>query len=253
MQSSNGKVGQIPVSTTSPESCPDCALKGVCYAEGGPLAIFWRKLATGEAGYSFEVFLSHVGEIAAEQIWRHDQAGDLPGRGNEIDTDKLGQLVAANNGKRGFTYTHKPVLVGEHAEANRNAVAHANLNGFTINLSGNNPSHADKLSELAIAPVVTVLPLDYQRRTTGKGKNAEWSETLPEYRARIKALGLKTPAGRQIAVCPATYLDDVSCGGGKVDGRMTRPCELCQRQRKSIVGFPVHGMRKNKANVIAAS
>jgi len=51
-----------------------------------------------------------------------------------------------------------------------------------------------------------------------------------------------TPAGRKVATCPATYRDDVTCAS----------CQLCQRKdRKVIVGFPAHGMRKKAASAIA--
>ncbi len=43
--SSNAKTGPIPVTTTSEETCPvSCPLKrNGCYADAGPLALFWRK------------------------------------------------------------------------------------------------------------------------------------------------------------------------------------------------------------------
>jgi len=69
----------------------------------------------------------------------------------------LAQLVEANQGKRGFTYSHKPAT-----GANREAVAAANKAGFTINLSANNLSHADELAAHEIAPVVVVLPANVQ-------------------------------------------------------------------------------------------
>lgn len=53
---------------------------------------------------------AQIAALTEGQLWRHNQAGDLVGGGNEIDTAPRGQLVAANAGKRGFTYTHKPVI-----------------------------------------------------------------------------------------------------------------------------------------------
>jgi hypothetical protein len=72
---------------------------------------------------------------------------------------------------------------------------------------------------LGVAPVVTVLPSEYGR----KEKAGEWAETLEEYRARTAPLPKKTPAGRLISPCPATFLD-TSCAD----------CGLCaKRNRKS--------------------
>ena len=52
-----------------------------------------------------------------------------------------------------------------------------------------------------------------------------------------------TPAGRPVVICPATQRDDVSCAS----------CQLCQRQRTAIVGFPAHGARHRVINLRLAS
>jgi hypothetical protein len=235
--SRNEKTGPIPVSTTSQFSCPsDCPLNSGrgCYAETGPLKLFWDKVTNATDGYSFAAFLIAVDGLPHGQLWRHNQAGDLPGEGNEIDAVALAQLVKANKGKRGFTYTHKPVIGNA---ANSAAIKSANDNGFTINLSGDNLSDADTLAALDIGPVVTVLPLEYGR--TYKG--GVWTETLAEYKARTKHLPKQTPGGRKIVVCPATFLD-TDCAH----------CQLCaKRDRKGIVGFPAHGTSKKKADRMA--
>ena len=216
LKSRNAKTGPIPVSTTTRKTCPDaCAFKANgCYADGGPLRIQWDKVTREEAGYSWADFLSQVRALPSDILWRHNQAGDLPGIGDSIDGKAMYDLVVANTGKRGFTYTHKPMS----SVANREAIAHANTSGFTVNLSANNLEHADDLADLGIAPVVTVLPMDQKDNTT-------------------------TPKGRKVVVCPATIRDDVSC--------MT--CGLCARLRDAIVGFPAHGNGAKKANAIAVS
>jgi hypothetical protein len=126
LASRNPKTGPIPVSTTTKASCPDCAMKAVCYAEGGHVAMQWRKVTAGVAGYVWADFVAQVAKLGAGMLWRHNQAGDLPGEGNAIDTAALAQLVTANQGKRGFTYTHKPVLDNV---ANAEAVRAANAGG----------------------------------------------------------------------------------------------------------------------------
>ena len=46
---------------------------------------------------------------------------------------------------------------------NRRLIAAAVEAGFTVNLSADNPAHADRLADLGIAPVVTVLARAYAR------------------------------------------------------------------------------------------
>ena len=213
--SRNVKTGPIPVSTTSAESCPSaCPFNNAngCYAASGPLALHWRKVTNGLSGDSYGAFLDKASRLMKGQLWRHNQAGDLIGEGDTLDTQALALLVKANKGKRGFTYTHKPLAT----QAERDAIRDANKGGFTVNLSGNTLDHADSLVDLAIAPVVVVLPHDATSNTV-------------------------TPKGRKVVVCPATQRDDVSCAS----------CGLCQKQRDSIVGFPAHGTSKRKADLIA--
>lgn len=215
--SRNAKTGPIPVSTTTKATCPnDCPFKEAgCYAKGGPLAIFWGKVTSGEFGTSWQEFTKQVAKLPKGILWRHNQAGDLPGNGLAIDADALTSLVKANKGKRGFTYTHYAPQIANNAAL----IDQANKAGFTINLSGNNLRHADQLAALNIAPVVVVLP------STIEGKQT-----------------LTTPQGRKVTVCPATYRDDVTCA----------TCGLCARLRDVIVGFPAHGAQKKKASAIAS-
>jgi len=213
IKSRNTKTGPIPVSTTSAASCPDaCPLSGKngCYAEGGPLGMFWKKVTEKRAGASFADFAEKIAALPAGQLWRHNQAGDLIGDKNQIDATALAQLCDAAKHTRGFTYTHYDCENDTH---NRDAVKRANDAGFTVNLSGNNLDHADKLAALKIAPVVVVMPSDATENTT-------------------------TPQGRKVVVCPATQRDDVNC----------KSCGLCARQgNRPIVGFPAHGISKKRA------
>ena len=215
-KSRNAKVGPIPVSTSAMETCPNaCPLKsGGCYAKGGPLAMHWRAVTSGERGDSWSDFVSKIAAFPAGQAWRHNQAGDLPGVNNAIDKRALGDLVAANIGKRGWTYTHKPMTA-----VNARAVKSANDSGFTINLSADNLAEADKLAELGAGPVVVVLD-------AVEGRRADTT----------------TPSGRTVVTCPATYRDNVTC----------QSCMLCAvASRKVIVGFPAHGASKKSAAAIA--
>lgn len=210
--SANVKTGPIPVSTSSAQTCPPtCPFNNGegCYAGSGPLALHWRKITTGERGGDFNEFLDKIEALPPGQLWRHNQAGDLPGNGIEIDGGALGDLVKVNFNKRGFTYTHYDPAIGDNAKY----IKGSNYYGFTINLSANTPEHADQLAALNIGPVVTVLPAN---------------QTENSY----------TPEGRKIVVCPATIRDDVSCA----------TCKLCAvSNRTVIIGFPVHGTQKKRA------
>lgn len=210
-KSANRKTGPIPVSTTSSDSCPQaCSFRGNgCYAESGPLAIHWRRV--GRAGMDLDAFCASIRALPDGQLWRHNQAGDLPGNGNRIDSRALAKLVKANRGRRGFTYTHKPVTDSR----NHSAVSKANQQGFTVNLSADNLQAADRLKSLGIGPVVTVLPSTQTTNT-------------------------RTPAGNLVVVCPAVT-HDVPCS----------ECGLCAwADREVIIGFPAHGSSKKRVDAL---
>ena len=213
LKSANVKTGPIPVSTTERDSCPtDCAMRAECYAASGPLALHWAAVSAGTRGTTWGQFTESIAALPDGQLWRHNQAGDLPQIDGTIDAVKLGQLVAANQGKRGFTYSH-------HRDAASLAwIKHANAWGFTVNLSANDLRDADALADTDAGPVVVVLPSTQTENTV-------------------------TPAGRKVVVCPATQRDDVSCA----------TCQLCQRQRSVIVGFPAHGSRHRTINLRLAA
>jgi hypothetical protein len=215
LKSRNVKTGPIPVSTSTRKTCPDsCPFKNNgCYAESGPLAIHWKAVTQGKRGNEWGEFLAKIRALPEGQLWRHNQGGDLAGNGDSLDIKALTELVSANMGRKGFTYTHKP-LTGKGDKA---AIMYANHNGLTINLSGNSLSHADTLADMNIAPVTVVIAHDDEKRV--------------QY----------TPKGRRVITCPATYKDNVSCAD----------CKLCAIAfRDCIVAFPAHGTGKKKATEI---
>lgn len=226
-RSGNRKLGPIPVSSTARGSCPDsCALRGAgCFAEFGNTRAHWQKVP--DVGLSWGEFVGRVASLPVGTLWRHNEAGDLPGPGDAIDVAALRMLVVANRGRRGFTFTHKPII-NRHsslprlpfiptnqerelwAKSNREAIAAAVRGGFTINLSADSTAIADELAALHVAPVAVVLPVDAPARAH------------------------KTPAGRQIVVCPAEA-SSLTCG----------TCRLCANaNRQSIIGFRAHGQSK---------
>ena len=216
LKSANIKTGPIPVSTSDNSTCPDsCPLKkGGCYAKGGPLGMHWAKVSAGKRGELLEQFARKIEALPANQLWRHNAAGDLPGKGDRINHKGLARIVKANKGKKGFTYTHKPPLLGRNARA----IADANAGGFTVNLSANSLAHADELKSYSLGPVVSIVP-----------------EGSPE-------TGY-TPAGNKFVVCPAQTREGVTCA----------TCRLCSRADRSvIVAFLPHGSGHKKANAIAS-
>ena len=225
--SRNEKTGPIPVTTSSKNTCPDsCQLKGNgCYADTGHVNIHWQKVSKGERGLPFDDALDTIKALPSESLVRHNQAGDLPGIGDVLLADENVRLAAAltYEKKRPFSYTHYPVLGNSTtAEVNRGIIKHINHKGFVVNLSANNLEEADSLADLAIAPIVTILPID-----AGKGAI--------------------TPQGRKVVTCPATYKEGVTCAS----------CKLCAEQRllkngkeRCIIGFPAHGVQKRKAEKV---
>ena len=224
LRSSNRKTGPIPVSTSSadtcPPSCPFCAER-CCYGNGGPLLMHWREVTAGRRGGSLDELCDLVAALPRGQLWRHDQAGDLPGRGNRINRRQLRQLAHANIAAdaRGFTYSHKPPT-----GANIAAIREANCLGFVINWSANDLGHADQLADLRAGPVVVVLGSKVRR-------------------------AVRTPAGRRVAVCPASIGARSSLGVAVT----CSTCGLCARNdsRRPIVGFPAHGASVKRADRIA--
>lgn len=216
--SSNKKTGPIPVSTTEEKSCPTtCPLFGNgCYANAGPLGLHWRKVSSGERGLSsWGEFCDTIAKLPKRQLWRHNQAGDLPHHDGVIDMDKVLDLVIANSGRRGFTYTHHD-MTDAH---NRAVVSVANRRGFTVNVSANNVDEAVKFKQETAAPVVSIVPPEF------------WGDDKVVKRD-----------GVAFVRCPAEYDKSVSCA----------TCAACAvPDRKSVIGFTVHGTSKKKAAIIA--
>jgi len=231
LKSSNSKTGGIPVTYTQRGSCPDeCPLQGDmgCYAEDYFTRMTWDKVDSGKLGASWDILTGKVQALPDGQLWRHNVGGDLPKHTpattaitntapapSMIDTEKLAALVAANKGKRGFTYTHYPDTAHNLA-----AIRHVNDNGFTVNLSANDLDHAVRLAKHGL-PMTTLVPVDWGTKTVMHG-------------------------GLKIVPCPATYRDEVTCKTCKLCAVSTRDC---------VVAFPAHGSRKNKvtAQIIARS
>ena len=210
-KSSNSKTGAIPVTNSDRHTCPDsCKLKNNgCYASSGYYTrLNWDKVTDGSRGGNWDSLCESVSNLKPGTLWRHNVSGDLPRKGALIDDRKLYQLITANKGRSGFTYTHHNM----RSKRNRIAIESANHNGFTINLSADNPGEADKLKALHIAPVVSIVPESQLTNFTTKG-------------------------GNKVVICPAVIKDNVTC----------KTCQMCARpNRDTIIGFPAHGTGKGK-------
>ena len=209
----NQKVGFIPYGTVGAQTCPtSCPLMGNgCYAEAGPLMIHWRNV-TGGKGLTLAEFCEALQGLPRFQLWRHGQAGDLPGIDKRINPKALAAITAAQHGRRGFAYTHKPLTA-----ANRRHIEAANAGGFAVNVSANGPKDVDRILATGIkAPVVTML------------KKAAPKVTM-------------TAGGARVVRCPAYNDDKTTCA----------TCGLCAiRDRDYVIGFPAHGSRWKKAEAI---
>lgn len=211
LSTANEKLGPMPVTTSSRDTCPrSCPFyNNGCYANAGRLRIHWKHVDEGKYTIAWRDFLAEIRKFPSNYLWRHNQAGDLAGNDSKINFRMLKELVGANKGRKGYTYTHKPLTAD-----NKRAIKYANENGFTINLSGNNMKHADELKALNIGPVVAVMPRDF------KGQ-------------------CKTPAGNTVIQCMAMKDESMQC----------YRCGLCQRaDRKAIIGFNAHGYAREKVN-----
>lgn len=221
--SGNEKTGPIPVSVTSANSCPkSCPFydKG-CYSLYGNAAIHWNKVSNGERGSDWLAFIKQVKSLPKSTLWRHNVAGDLIPNGNGVTVNKsaLEQLVSANKGKSGFTYSHHKLT-----KANVSLFQFANNNGFTVNVSTEDPEIADKVITKYGIPAVAVIP-------------SQWADS------KVTKSHFKTKSGRLVVVCPASRNDGMNCA----------KCKLCAMpDRTFIIGFPAHGSAAKTVNGIVS-
>ena len=217
-KSSNSKVGKLMVTTSAKQSCPTTCVhyNTTCYASSGyHLNLHWNKVTTGERGGTWGELTDFVRSLKPNQLWRHNQAGDLPyGKydGQELITlPLLKDLVDANksSGAKGYTYTHH--VLNTH---NLEAIKYSNRNGFTVNASCESMQQADDAIAQGVPAVCVV----------------DNSKPVPA----------RTPAGTRVLVCPAQdETRAVDC----------KSCGICQQaNRKCVVAFLAHGNQSKKLN-----
>lgn len=132
LSAGNSKTGAMLLVRSPRSTCPDsCGLKGNgCYAENFPLVLHWMKQET--TGIDFSSVLYAIRTLPKDSIWRLFEAGDFepsPENPELIAASQVLSLLSANKGKRGFGYTHYPVL------PNLEVLQLMNSSGLTINAS----------------------------------------------------------------------------------------------------------------------
>lgn len=218
--STNSKTGPIPVSTSSKATCPvTCpfANGNGCYAENHGLNFHWRAVTDGSRGVTALEFFRLIAALPSGQFWRANQAGDLPHTLGRVSRRFLRGLIAANRGRRGYTYSHHDLALGE----NLALIRQANRQGFTVNVSTETEASADRAVAAGL-PAVVAVP-STETRTA-------WN----------------TPAGNRVVVCPAQR------EGSTVD---CATCQLCYQRpagNRLIIAFLAHGTSKAKANAAIA-
>jgi hypothetical protein len=214
--SGNTKTGPITTTRTERASCPTtCPFYSAgCYATLGRERMQWDRLNRAETGVSWQEFVSQIRRIVPNgMLWRHNTAGDLPHNDGSIDYLKLKQLINANKGRKGFTYSHH--ILNDH---NIIALQNANALGFTVNASCESVDDADRVMTEHNIPAVAVVNSNETRRFS------------------------TTSSGRKVITCPAAlHPDKVTCA----------TCGLCQQaDREFVIAFPAHSVAKKKVDQI---
>ena len=210
-KSGNKKTGFMPVTYNSRLSCPDsCIFKkdnsGGCYAETGYYTrLNWDKVTRGERGGTFKELLNNIKALKPDTIWRACVAGDIPSNTKgEISRTYIKGITEANQGLKGYTYTHNRLDIGE----NISLLKTANKQGFTVNISTESETAADNAVLNSLPAVIVVKSTEKRRSWFTENKN-------------------------KILVCPAQdETKNVNC----ID------CQLCQHRPKNlIIAFLAHG------------
>jgi hypothetical protein len=176
--------------------------------------LHWNAVTAGTRGTSWDNFLAAVAELPAGQIWRHNQAGDLYKPGTVIGRKALAQLVEANRGRRGFTYSHH-----KRTPATVQAFKAATANGFTVNASCETVAGADAAIANGLRAVF-VVPANETRTA--------WD----------------TPDGNRAVLCPAQRRDGVTC----------ETCRLCQSRPQNVaIAFQAHGTGRRRVEAAIAA
>tara|TARA_R100000995_G_scaffold79322_1_gene50339 strand:+ start:725 stop:1423 length:699 start_codon:yes stop_codon:yes gene_type:complete len=214
-KSGNKKTGFMPVTYNSRLTCPDsCIFKNNgCYADNYHTALNWDKVTRGDRGGSFKELLNNIKALKPGTIWRACVAGDIPNNNKgEISRTYIKGITEANQGLKGYTYTHNRLDIGE----NISLLKTANKQGFTVNISSETEAAADNAILNNLPAVMVVKSTETRNSWTTKG-------------------------GNRVLVCLAQTASK-SC----ID------CKLCQDRPspKLIIAFKAHGNQAKKIDSI---
>lgn len=215
LSAGNSKTGAMLLVRSPRSTCPDsCGLKdNGCYAYNFPTVLHWVKQDT--IGVDFATVLYAIRTLPKGTIWRLFEAGDFepsPENPEIISPSQVVSLLSANKGKRGFGYTHYPVL------PNLEALQLMNASGLTINASADNFEQAKLYFSLGL-PTVLVVAKDHPKD--------------------------KVVDGLRVVVCP-----NQSVRSSNGQRPQCVDCQLCQiADRDYIIGFRAHGTKAKKIKV----
>ena len=223
-KSSNKKLGGLPASTTSADSCPlTCGLYHACYAKKGPQSWHWSKVNKGTRGTDWPSFLSQIEKLKPGSLFRHNVSGDLPTiKGGLLDVVKLDQLQCAttnaNVGLYTYTHWHTDKTFGK---TNVDTVKRFSQPGFVINVSTEFVDDALFYREIGCDVVLT--------NTTV----FEFAvESIQKKQGLLKICSVENlDESVNVIPCPEQYTDSATC----------KTCKLCSRyNRDYIIAFKEH-------------
>ena len=223
-KSSNKKLGGLPASTTSADSCPTtCGLYHACYAKKGPQSWHWSKVNKGTRGTDWPSFLSQIEKLKPGSLFRHNVSGDLPTiNGGLLDVVKLDQLQCAttnaNVGLYTYTHWHTDKTFGK---TNVDSIKRFSQPGFVINVSTESVDDALFYREIGCDVVLT--------NTTV----FEFAvESIQKKQGLLKICSVENlDESVNVIPCPEQYTDSATC----------KTCKLCSRyNRDYVIAFKEH-------------
>ncbi len=224
-KSSNKKLGGLPASTSSKETCPlSCGLYNKCYAKRGPQSWHWAKVTKQERGTDWQGFLNQIKKLKPGSLMRHNVSGDLPTLNycNALDLLKLQQLrqTVEETGISLYTYTHWHTDES-FGPANLQAVKRYSKPGFVINISTENVDDAGFFNSVGFDVVITDSSVfELAVRAIQDNKQLLRVQSVEEIDQSF-----------DVIPCPEQYTDSATCAS----------CKLCARaDRNFVIAFKEH-------------
>ena len=232
--SSNKKTGDIIQSYSSRATCPDSCIfkKNGCYADDYTTSRQWNRCDnpqdTRYVSNSEQLSISLKAAVfdklrknpdCKKVLFRHNVAGDIATEGTSfIDKNRVETIVKAiveankvvDNVLHGYTYTH--CKIDDNAVG---IIQDASSKRFLINASCETVGEVKHAKSFGINAVIA-------------------SVNPEETKKELKNIGLHS------IQCPAQVREDVDCN----------KCQLCAKNRKTVIIFAVHGKASKKASKV---